>query len=233
MDRIAVIADIHANTYALNCFLEYIYKENIEIILNLGDFLQIGAEPKEVTDIVLTDRRFNNIIGNNEYNLFDISTEKFQREEKKHQLWTIGEIGKDRLELIKRIPEYKLLKINNNKILMIHSRKNRTKGMPLLYTETLNDFINDYDEFDADIILFGHTHEQLYLNHMNKIFINPGSLGCSKCSKASFAILEFKDNKLVDCNLKNISYDIDIFIKEYYDKDVPDKEFLLSTFYGL
>ena len=42
MKRIAVVSDIHANKYALNAFLEYINKEKINTILNLGDFVQIG-----------------------------------------------------------------------------------------------------------------------------------------------------------------------------------------------
>ena len=36
MKRIAVVSDIHANKYALNAFLEYINKEKINTILNLG-----------------------------------------------------------------------------------------------------------------------------------------------------------------------------------------------------
>jgi len=64
--QIAVVADIHANKYALTKFLNYIEIElKVDYILNLGDFLQIGPHPKEVTEIILSDDRFINIIGNN------------------------------------------------------------------------------------------------------------------------------------------------------------------------
>jgi len=67
MKKIAVISDIHANKYALAQFLHYIDKNfPVDKILNLGDFLHIGPHPKEVTEIVLNDKRFVNIVGNNE-----------------------------------------------------------------------------------------------------------------------------------------------------------------------
>lgn len=85
--RIAVVSDIHANKYALNAFLEYINKEKINTILNLGDFVQIGPNPAEATKTILNDSRFINILGNNETSLFNIS-ENNNSEEIKHRRWT-------------------------------------------------------------------------------------------------------------------------------------------------
>lgn len=45
-DKIAIVADIHANIYALNVFLEYIKENNISKVLNLGDFVQIRSKSK-------------------------------------------------------------------------------------------------------------------------------------------------------------------------------------------
>ena len=62
MKEIAIISDIHFNKYALNVFLNYIEKQKINIILNLGDFVQIGPNPYEVSNIILNDKRFINIL---------------------------------------------------------------------------------------------------------------------------------------------------------------------------
>lgn len=85
MERIAVVADIHANIHALQVFLNYIDKEcKVTKILNVGDFLQIGPNPVEVFDIVMNDKRFINIMGNNEYVLFNRKLMKFPKDEVKH-----------------------------------------------------------------------------------------------------------------------------------------------------
>ena len=61
--KLAIISDIHANKYALDGFLQY-NEENFQAdkILNLGDFISIGPNPKEEAQTIFTDKRFENII---------------------------------------------------------------------------------------------------------------------------------------------------------------------------
>lgn len=49
-EKIAIVADVHANIYALEAFLEHIRELEITQIWNLGDFLQVGPHPREVAD---------------------------------------------------------------------------------------------------------------------------------------------------------------------------------------
>ena len=70
VSRVAVISDIHANIHALEVFMNYLNaRPEIEVVLNLGDFLQLGPNPAEVFDVVAEDKRFINILGNNEIEL--------------------------------------------------------------------------------------------------------------------------------------------------------------------
>ena len=229
IEKIAIVADIHANKYALDKFLDYIDKEHIECILNIGDFVQIGPNPYEVSTKVLNDNRFINVLGNNETSLFEIDETK-TNDEIAHRLWTKKQINEN-FEKIKQIPQTLILNKKNKKILMIHSRRNDINGMPLIYIDNLDSFVEDYKEFDVDIILFGHTHEKLYIEHNNKIFINPGSLGCSKNGTVDFSILEIDDSQNINCDFISLKYDKTELIKDYYNYNVPDKKFLLKTFF--
>ena len=229
IEKIAIVADIHANKYALYKFLEYIDNKNIKCILNVGDFVQIGPNPYEVSNTVLNDIRFVNILGNNETSLFEID-ETNQDDEIAHRLWTKKQM-KENFEKIKLIPKTKIITKNNVKILMLHSRKNDIKGMPLIYTDGMDFFVKDYENFDTDIVLFGHTHEKLYIEHNGKIFINPGSLGCSKNGTIDFVILKIDENRNIKCDFESLEYDKTELIKDYYNNNVPDKEFLLKTFF--
>ena len=120
-EKIAIIADIHANKYALEKFLEYIDKEQIETILNLGDFAQIGPNPFEVLEIILKDKRFINILGNNETSLFEIDYNDTSNENK-HRIWTKEKIQEYLIE-IQNIPQERIVNLNGINVLMIHSKK--------------------------------------------------------------------------------------------------------------
>lgn len=237
--QVAVVADIHANKYALKKFLNYIESElEVDYILNLGDFIQIGPHPKEVTEIIFSDDRFINILGNNEIVIAKKMNIETREGELQHRKWTEKQLGSDLLEKVQNIPTSRNLEINNMNFFMVHSRQiyNNFKNswdFPLLYQgKSLDDFVNDYPD-KAQIILFGHMHEQLYLNRKNKIFVNPGSLGCSILpSTISFCIIETKTREW-NFLFKNLKYDESKLKSDYVRLKVPDRKFILNNFYGI
>ena len=213
LTRYAIIADIHANNYALNSFLDYIENNfNVEKILNVGDSVHIGPQPKEVVQTILTDKRFVNVLGNNELVLLGKADFEMHEDLKKHTSWTANEIGEELIEKMKNIPEYSNFESNNRKFLMLHSHfytiPNRTiQDNILLYQgKSLDKFIDDYPK-DNDIIILGHTHEQMYIEKDNKIILNPGSLSITKQPKISFCLIEFNSTEF-NVIFKNISYDV-------------------------
>lgn len=230
MKKIAIVSDIHANKYALNVFLEFINKQNIDIILNLGDFVQIGPNPYEVSSIVLNDKKFINILGNNETSLFDINSD-MGNEEMSHRIWTKENL-KENFEKIKNIPTKKIIEMENIRFLLIHSRKNNINDMPVIYSSNIDEFAKDYETFKVDIILFGHTHEKMYIEHNNKLFINPGSLGCSRVRMVDFAILELDDGKVINCEFKSLNYNKNELLLDFENQNVPDKNFITRTFFS-
>lgn len=151
-DKIAIVADIHANIYALNTFLKYVDENQISKVLNLGDFVQIGPKPKETTQIIMDDKRFINILGNNEISLFDID-ENDASTEVAHRVWTKQKIN-EYIDEIKEIPQNRIIDICGLKLLMIHSRKDNASGKPLIYKESMKEFEDDYKDFDVNVILF-------------------------------------------------------------------------------
>ncbi len=227
--KIAIVADIHANKYALNVFLEFINKNNVDMVLNLGDFLQIGPNPQEVTDIVLNNNKFINILGNNETSLFNIDYKDLSSENQ-HRIWTRKQV-KEYFDKIKKIPYEKEVNINGISFFMVHARKNDIKGMPLIYTENLKSFENDYKNCNSKVILFGHTHKKLYLENNNKLYLNPGSLGCSFNNSVDFVILDINPNEIQNCSFISLKYDNSLLIKDFFEKHVPDKDFLIENFF--
>jgi putative phosphoesterase len=233
-EKFAIVADIHANKYALQVLLDYLDAHfPATDILNLGDFVQIGPHPKEVTELVLTDRRFINILGNNEIAILERDPTSFREEEFAHQDWTIAQLGPDLVGKIGQLSKSNLLKIRDKRILMIHSRPYSTTSMPLIYQgKSLEDFAKDYDGMGADYVLFGHTHVQTLLNFKGKVFINPGSVGCSKESLVSFCLAEAEERG-ISFSFKNIHYDDSGLFNDFAKFDVPGADRILRLFYGL
>jgi putative phosphoesterase len=232
MERIALVSDIHSNVHALEVFMNYIdNKSKVSLILNMGDFIQIGPNPVEVYDIIMNDSRFINIMGNGEYMFFDKEIMKRYEKESRHQDWVINQLGNDRMERLKQVPLQRIVEIEDKKFLMVHTRINSVIEFPLLYEKkTLEEFVADYDE-DVDYVLIGHTHFPLYAVHWNwKPILNPGSLGCSKEGIARFAIVELDDG-LVNITYKQLKYDKEKVIRDYRMNSVPYSEKFIDMFY--
>ncbi|WP_326513917.1 metallophosphoesterase family protein [Clostridium intestinale] len=232
MERIAVVADIHANIHALQVFMDHINKEcEVSKILNVGDFLQIGPNPVEVFDIVMNDKRFINIMGNNELVLFNRELMKFPKEEVEHQDWVIHKLGEDRMYKLEKLPFKRIINIKNKKILMLHSRINSIIEFPILYEKkSLEEFIDDYDE-DVDYVLIGHTHLPLYATNWSlKNILNPGAFGCGKDGIVKFLIMEI-DNELVNITYKQLRYDKQKVFDDFKSNNVPYGEKFCEMFY--
>lgn len=66
----AVLSDIHANARALDAALDFIDREGIQRIINLGDVVGYGPNPRECFERVTSDPRFRvNLLGNHDRSL--------------------------------------------------------------------------------------------------------------------------------------------------------------------
>lgn len=191
---------------------------------------KFGPNPKEVTEIVLKDSRFINILGNNEISLFDIDKNDTSSEVA-HRAWTKTQIS-EYMDDIKKLPETNIVEINGLKLLMIHAQNGNANEKPLIYENNMQSFENNYKDFETNFVLFGHTHEKMLIEYHNKIYLNPGSLGCSFNKNVDFAILELEDGEFEKCTFESLKYDKNLVINDYLKYEVPDREFILKIFYG-
>jgi len=185
--------------------------------------------------MIFNDNRFENIIGNNEMIVLGKRRDEWQRPKMPHHEWVANLIGKDLLEKIEKTPTSKELNINRKKVLMLHSpfydTPNRSIQDNLLIYQgkTLDEFVKDYPE-DVDIVLVGHSHLQLYISWKRKKIINPGSISITWKPITSFCLMEISDNS-INVNFKNISYDFSNLKRDYEERNVLGKDFIIKYFY--
>lgn len=183
--KVAVISDVHGNIEAFNKFLEVISKEEVEKVLNLGDFVR-GKDPDKIMEYIMNDTRFESIVGNHDEAYSKEMDEYVSVNDSKYIRW------------IKTQPDKKLIELSGKKILMTHSRPCSNKKAPLIYNGcTLDEFMDDYPD-DVDLICIGHTHIQLFMeNFYGKRIINPGSVGLAIDGKVNFAIIEINNDEML------------------------------------
>lgn len=181
--KIAIVSDIHGNIEAFNKVLDIINNEDIKKVLNLGDFVR-GRDQDKIMEYIMNDSRFESITGNHDEAYCLEASDNISELQKKYIKW------------IKSQPNKRIVEVCGKKILMIHSRLNSNRCAPLLYNEgTLNEFMADYPD-DMDLICFGHTHIQLFIeNFYEKRILNPGSVGLAIGGKVNFAIIEIVNDE--------------------------------------
>ena len=220
--RIAVLSDIHGNTWAFETVLKDIKKRNIKTILNLGDSLYGPLDP-EGTAKIIQKYKIISISGNEDR----IILENINRETKNHTLnYVINELSNDS---IKWLVSLKDTMIFENILFLCHgtpnydyyylSEKIRNKK---IYRKNKADLKNEVKNISQDIILCGHSHFPRKIEVNNKKIINPGSVGLQAYTDdfpsyhtvengdpdARYLILTIEDNTL-KTEFINLSYNFE------------------------
>lgn len=210
--KVAIISDLHASLSMLDTFISYINKQDVELILNLGDYISNGPNPCEVFDWIWTDKRFINIKGYDEDSLFH-SVKK--SEEIAQGEWIRKKIGKDRLKKIELSPSIKVININNKKVLMCH-----INGWAEILQKSAHHTIGKLKDEDYSYIFIGGSHRP-EMTYEKKILlegnvIDPGAMTSSE-NKGNFVILDFSQEET------NISFH-SIYVKEEHLNKISSKE---------
>ncbi|HEY3396891.1 MAG TPA: metallophosphoesterase family protein [Armatimonadota bacterium] len=211
---IALIADVHANVYALKGFLDFLARHpDIEQVWNLGDFLQIGPDPAEVADLILDDARFLTILGNNEQSLLQRDLAGFPDDEIAHQDWTLAQLGEERLAHIRQLPVTRRLAVGGRRVLLVHEKTTVCEELS-----------------ETDLLCCGHTHYPAEEIEGTVRIMNPGSLGFGwGPGRASFGVIEIGESAL-DMRYHSIPFDVAMLRDDYRQRQVPGRERILSVF---
>ena len=172
--KIAVIADIHANLNALEAVLQDAERRGITVFLNAGDIIGFGAFPNEVIQTLYSKNALS-VIGN--YDLEVLDKNNRGKGPKKFALeYARKTLAKAYETYLRTLPLKLELEIAHKKLLMIHGTPDSVDEH--LYHDTPEERFQELAKTaGADIIVFGHSHEQFTKKAGGALFINPGSVG--------------------------------------------------------
>jgi putative phosphoesterase len=180
--RVAVLSDIHANIFALQRVEEEMQRQQVEIILLLGDIIGYFYYPKKVLDL-LGNWNCYTIRGNHEDILSDISENYKLLPHVKEKYGSGHKIALHELSITEQkylfdLPETRTIEIDGLSIYLAH-------GAPwdknaYIYPDCKQEVLGGFANYHSDIFLIGHTHYPCCFHMGQSLVINPGSVGQSR-----------------------------------------------------
>lgn len=238
--KIGIITDIHSNTIALNAVLKEFEKKQLDKIICCGDIIGIGPNPEEtVQKLIKQKNKLISVQGNHEQYLIKGLPEivhnnkrKMSEDEIKNHKWNQNQLSNESKEFLRNLNISNILQIDNKKIYIVHYPIDRNlEYKRFIKLPSIKEQEEMFEDTNADIFLYGHTHIACVNNIENKWYINCGSLGCPmKSNKANAGLLTIDNNKISYKKL-SIEYEIKKVVEEIKKIKYPNYKEILKIFY--
>ncbi len=240
--KVGIISDVHSNIDALVAVLKELEEKKVDTIISAGDVIGIGPYPAKCIDLLMKNKEKFVVFakGNHEgYLLNGVPKRSHNRddgrllteEELDNFKWNHGKLNSEQVDFLKTWKPFVELELCKKKIIIEHYPALNGKFLPFHLRPTYEELSEMCKGKESDIYIFGHTHAQLYYNKNNKVFINPGSLGCPiNTGGANYGILKIENEKISyeQCQAK---YDIDKVVNEIYELAYPVHDDMVKIFY--
>jgi putative phosphoesterase len=216
--RIGVLADIHGNLHALKAVVQDAEQRGINTFLNAGDLIGFGAFPNEIIQL-LNAKKTLSVVGN--FDLEVLRKAKKGSDERKLALrYARKELDKSCKVYLCSLRRKITLETVDKKLLLVHGSpasldEQICKDTPIERLKELGEVAQ------ADVVIVGHSHEQLLLEANGVSLINPGSVGkpYDGNPKAAYAVMSFNP---LSVEFIRVNYDVKAAATALRRKKLPE-----------
>lgn len=208
--KLALLSDVHANLEALEAVLADIDREEVELILHLGDLVGYNANPGECIDLICA-RNIQCVAGNHDRAVLDpVLAQDFNIIAYQAVIWSGGQLSDRHRAFLGKLP---LTRTLENRFLACHGNPVSPDAYISHHFQgkrVLNMLRQEFNP--ATVCFFGHTHRRatwfrdvrgkvahlpvseqvVCLDPANHYLINPGSVGQPRngIPLASYAVFD-------------------------------------------
>ena len=176
--KVALIADIHGNSAALDSALADIDSMGVSQILVAGDLVGYYYNPESVLNS-LNARLWHGVRGNHEDMLVDWLNGKGQHEVRKKYgsgiQVAVETLSKSSIDQLASLPPSRSLNIEGRSVLLCHGSPLKTDEY--VYPNASIDARSSLVSPTHDLVVYGHTHHPVVWEDTGKMIVNPGSIG--------------------------------------------------------
>jgi putative phosphoesterase len=185
--RIAVLADIHANIWALEAVLADAEKQGVDGFIDLGDIAYGALKPRETCERMRGLRFLAQVQGNQDRDIYDANQPA--RAANPTLDYVLSDLSQDDLEWLRQLPRVAIWE----DLLLCHGTpasdttyllEDVSSGAAVLKPElAIRELLGPTD---SPIVLCGHTHiPRLVCLSNGQMVLNPGSVGLQAYSDDS------------------------------------------------
>lgn len=227
---IAVLSDIHGNFVALNRCLEFAHGRGIFDFIFLGDYIGELAYPHKTMQLLYdlnnTDKCYF-VKGNKEDYMLNYRANgemgwKNNDSTTGSLLYTYSSLAEKDMDFFSHLKSSLEISLKDAPTITIcHGSPYKTNEKLLPDNEKTFKIL---DSLSTPIVLCGHTHVQVKINHNNKCVLNCGSVGVPLQSdgKTQFMILHNENGKLFE-EFISLEYDVDAVIQDMHDERLNER----------
>ncbi|MFC4777759.1 metallophosphoesterase family protein [Paenibacillus sp. GCM10023252] len=236
MKSYAIITDVHGNGPALEAVLKDIRRRKVDYIYCLGDMIGIGPDSNEVMEQLLEQSNISCIIGNHELAILAAYQNKLpplgNHNERIHHKWLADRIDEKYISFLNELPMSLVHEDSGRKLYFTHYHLDSSNYFIPIDKDPTKDKLDElYMNTEFDIVCFGHHHIVHQFQTKNRIYFNPGSLGCYNKPIARYGIVKIIDLEILT-ELVEVPYNNLYFLRSYEELKVPERELLLKVFHG-
>lgn len=219
--KIAVIADIHSNYYALKEFYKYIKRNAIDVVIFAGDYITNLPYVNETMNLIFKIKKeFKSyfVFGNREEYVINFNENTKINSRSGNIYYTYHHIDGMYFDFLKTLPKTQKLNFGMNKTIFIaHSTEKNTRVLMLPEEQQTKDYM---DSVEARYIICAHSHKQFIYKYNNKVLINPGAFGMFSDYKktCSFAVLDETVGNF-NVELINLEYNVECILSDFKNSD--------------
>ncbi len=178
--RIALVADIHANVWALEAVLNDIGRRQVDAVFNLGDILHGVLKPRETYDRLKAFEPMLTIRGNQDRQLYEATPEDRRNDPK--LAYMLDDLGAEPVEWLRSLPPTATFE---EEIFLCHGTpesddqyllEDVATGRPMVRADS--EIVRLVSRVRHPMIACGHTHiPRLVRLAGGQLIVNPGSVG--------------------------------------------------------
>ncbi len=241
--KIALLSDIHGNSWALRAVLDDLSTRNIDLIVNLGDVLYGPLDPKGTFEILQTTEMIG-ICGNQDRVLLDNLGKEVKNETMKYVYSQLNTEALKYLESL--IFEHR----HSAGIYFCHASPHKDDAYLIEKLTEANVGVRKNERIDTtlrnideQIVVCGHSHQPRVVKTTNRLIINPGSVGLpaydddlpvfhkmeSHNPWAKYGVLAIDNKGVAAVDLITVPYDFELAAKMAEKNNRPDWASWLRT----
>ncbi|MFT8319150.1 MAG: metallophosphoesterase family protein [Sporolactobacillus sp.] len=234
--KIALLADVHGNTTALEAVIDDSIHEKVTDYWFLGDLIMPGPGSANLLTLLKKINTSVYVKGNWEDCLLEALAGEVDINDPSDIYITrlvqylCQTLKNSQIEWIKHLPLHMIRTVNGLNISMAHHLPDKNYGKDLESDQLQQNFDRLFAQNDCDIAIYAHVHHQMMrYSSEDQLIINPGSVGQPyfKWAKhradlrAQYAILEIDEKGLVQIKFKKVGYDVNKELQEAKDREIP------------